>query len=279
MTPQAYSGEPSAFPLRILDIDASEIAAHPDLIREIADGEVNVALVRKVLPLDVAREIVARVESGVGAARLTEVAPQFRIFSIGLALDTAENLEQYLSEASVFLPECREIFRDLIDYFDWAHRLLGKLSGGRPVGIPAMTERTYNPVTIRRLPAQGFIPPHCEMEQLNRPAYTHIKDLLGASPIISFFTTLRPPDQGGQVRVSTMRWGDVEISADGRSNAASVIDDYESMTFLPNAGDFILFDGGRFYHEVIQVAGERPRWTIGGFLSESGDRQSVWYWS
>lgn len=270
---------PDTAPLRVLDIDASEINGHADLIHRMTDQQVTVALVRKVFPPDAAAELIARVESGEGSSRMTEVAPQFRIYSLGLALDTAESLEQYLSEASVFLPECRGIFRGILDYFDWVPHLLSRFSGGRPVEIPTQEGRVYNPVTIRRLPAGGQIPPHCEYEQLNRPAYTHLKGLIGSSPILSYYTTLRPPEKGGEVRISKMAWGDVAISADGRSDAVSVIDQYESMHFLPDIGDFILFDGGRQYHQVMTVAGEQPRWTIGGFLSESAERDKVWYWS
>lgn len=266
-------------PLRVLDIDASEIDDYADLIRRMTNQEVTVALVRGVFPPEAAAELIARVEAGEGSSRLTEVAPQFRIYSLGLALDTAESLEQYLSEASLFLPECRGIFRGLLDYFDWVPQLLHRFSGGRTVEIPQQNGRIYNPVTIRRLPAGGQIPPHCEYEQLNRPAYTHLKGLIGSSPILSYYTTLRPPEKGGEVRISQMAWGDIEISADGRSNAASVIDQYASMKFLPGIGDFILFDGGRQYHQVLTVDGERPRWTIGGFLSESAERDKVWYWS
>jgi hypothetical protein len=265
--------------LRVLDIDASEISDHADLIRCITDQEVTIALVRGVFPAAAAAEVVARVEAGEGASRLTEVAPQFRIYSLGLALDTAESLEQYLGEASLFVPECRSIFRGLFDYLDWVPQLLSRFCGGRSLEIPAQDGRFYNPVTIRRLPAGGLIPPHCETEQLNRPAYTHLKALIGSSPIISYYTTLRPPQEGGEVRVSKMAWGDVAISADGRSNAAAVIDRFESEIFLPNIGDLILFDGGRQYHQVLAVGGERPRWTIGGFLCESAGRDKVWYWS
>src|SRR5207244_9145590 len=126
--------------------------------RSITDQTVTVALVRGVFPPEAAAAVVARVEAGEGSARLTEVAPQFHIYSLGLALDTAGSLEQFLSEASLFIPECRAIFRGLFDYFDWIPRLLGRFSGGRPVEVPAQNGRAYNPVTIRRLPASGYIP-------------------------------------------------------------------------------------------------------------------------
>lgn len=272
---------PDAPPLRVLDIPAAEVDNHPDLIRDITDARVNVVLVRGVFPVAAAEKIVERVEAGEGASALTEVAPQFRIFSIGLALDTAASLEQYLDAAPSSVAECRKIFRDLPDYLTWMPQLFARLSGGRPVGLPSCEGRSYNPVTIRRLPEGGLIPPHCEYEQLNRPAYTHLTQLIGRQPIISFYLTLRPPDSGGQAFVSTVSWGDVPIAADGRSGAdtGAILERHPSMTFLPGAGDLILFDGGRQYHQVLEVGGPRPRWTIGGFMSESADRERVWYWS
>jgi hypothetical protein len=251
------------------------------LIREITDGRVNVVLVRGVFPVQAAEPIVERVEAGEGASALTEVAPQFRIYSIGLALDTAPTLEQYLRTAESSVPECRKIFRDLPDYLDWMPALLTRFSGGRPVDLPRYEDQPYNPVTIRRLPAGGLIPPHCEYEQLNRTSYQHLKGLIGTQPIVSLYVTLRPPDTGGQACISTLSWGDVPIAADGRSGAdtGAIMERYPSMTFLPGVGDLIMFDGGRQYHEVIEVGGTRPRWTIGGFVCESAERERVWYWS
>ncbi len=269
-------------PLRVLDIHASELGEYPNLIRDIADQRIHVALVRGVFSQEAAATIVERLEvHGEGASRLTEVAPQFRIYSFGLALDTAQSLEQYLGEAKLFLPECQRIFRDVPNYLQWMPELLARISGGRPVELPAYRGSAYNPTTIRRLPPGAFIPPHCEFEQLNRPAYTHLKEVIGQSAILSFYTTLRPPDVGGEAFISTVRWGDLPIAEDGRTAAAAAaaMDRAPAMTFLPGIGDLILFDGGRLYHQVLRIGGERPRWTIGGFMSENASRDRVVYWS
>jgi hypothetical protein len=281
MNAAASDSMPGDQPLQVLDIQAADVGSYPDLIREITDARVDVVLVRGVFPVEAANTIVERVESGEGASALTEVAPQFRIYSIGLALDTAQSLEQYLRAAQTSLPECRNIFRDLPDYFTWMPDLLAGFAGGRVLGLPSYQGRPYNPATIRRLPEGGLIPPHCEYEQLNRPSYEHLKGLIGMQPIVSFYVTLRPPASGGQAFISTLSWGEVPIAADGRSGADTVeiIKRYPSMTFLPGVGDLIMFDGGRHYHQVIEVGGAQARWTIGGFMSESADRERVWYWS
>ncbi len=281
MKDAASASMPKDPPLRVLDIQAAEVEKYPNLIRDLNDGNVNVALVRGVFPIEAAQKIVERVEAGEGSSALTEVAPQFRIYSIGLALDTAPSLEEYLRAAQSSVPECSKIFRDLPDYFVTMPALFASLSGGRPVDLPRYQDRPYNPVTIRRLPEGGFIPPHCEFEQLNRPSYQHLKGLIGTQSIMSYYVTLRPPESGGQAFISTLSWGEVPIAADGRSGADTVetIKRYPSMTFLPGVGDLIMFDGGRLYHQVIEVRGARPRWTIGGFMSESAARDRIWYWS
>ena len=266
-------------PLRAVDIDAAEIDHYPNLISDIRDGEIHVARLRGVLSAEIAESLVERAKSAEREGRLTEVAPHFRISTLGLALDTAESLQQYLEQARLFRPQCRDFFDGLVDYHGWIENLLSGFAGGRPVEIPAREDESYIDVNIRKVPEHGRIPAHCESEQLNQPAYIHLGKLIGDSPILAFYTTLQAPKAGGELRVATMRWGDIEISEDGRSNAESVFDEYPSMNFVPEAGDTMLFDGGRLYHCITPIEGDRPRWTIGGFLCESADSARVWYWS
>jgi len=267
-------------PLTVLDIDASALSTGPDLIAEIYAGRLNVVLIRNALSPELAQSIVERVEAGEGAARLTHVADKFQIFTLGLALDTAESVDQYLQEAKLFQPVAEHILRDVPDGTWFFHKLLARAAAGRRVALPEHPDGPYNRLTIRRLPHGGRIPPHCEQEQLNRPAYDHIKSLIDTSCIISTYLTLRPPDRGGEVVISTLHWSDVQASVQPgeRTFVDPFIDKYPSMTFLPGPGDCILFDGGRFFHRVNAVGG-RTRWTLGGFLAESPSHEFVYFWA
>ena len=40
-----------------------------------------------------------------------------------------------------------------------------------------------------------------------------------------------------------------------------------------------IFDGGRYFHRVSKVVGERPRYAIGGFLGFSQTHDQLYYWS
>jgi len=266
-------------PLNVLEIDAAELSAGPDLMAELSAGRLNVALIRNALSAEQANTLVERVEAGEGASQLTHVEDKFQIFTLGLALDTAQSIGQYLDEAKRFHPVAEHILRDIPGGTRFFHTLLSR-AAGRPVTLPEHPDGPYNPLTIRRLPNGGRIPPHCEQEQLNRPAYDHIKTLIDTSCIISTYLTLRPPDTGGEVMVSTLRWVDVEASVipGERSFVDPYIEKHPSMTFLPRPGDCILFDGGRFFHRVNTVGG-RTRWTLGGFLAESPNHEFVYFWA
>ena len=274
---QTAAAEP---PLRVLDIEASDLAGGPDLVAEISAGRLNVVLIRNALSQEQAATLVERVEAGEGASRLTRVADKFKIFTLGLALDTATSVDQYLSEAKLFQPVAEHIFRDIPHGTRFFHHLLAQATGGRRVELPQHPNGPYSPLTIRHLPDGGRIPPHCEQEQLNRPAYDHMKTLIDTECIISTYLTLRPPDSGGQVVISTLHWKDVQASVQPgeRTFVDPFIDKYPSMTFLPGPGDCILFDGGRFFHRVNKVGG-RTRWTLGGFIGESLDHDFVYFWA
>ena len=65
---------------------------------------------------------------------------------------------------------------------------------------------------------------------------------------------------------------------DGRP-IREVIDRYERRAIRPRAGDLLFFDGGRIWHLVSAVRGQRVRITLGGFAAFSLDDRSIVYWS
>jgi hypothetical protein len=57
-----------------------------------------------------------------------------------------------------------------------------------------------------------------------------------------------------------------------------VVRRFEHFAVALEAGDLIVFDGGRHYHRVLPNQGESRRWTIGGFLSLSRAGTESWVW-
>ncbi|MHC5719332.1 MAG: 2OG-Fe(II)-dependent halogenase WelO5 family protein, partial [Nostoc sp.] len=96
---------------------------------------------------------------------------------------------------------------------------------------------------------------------------------------------------GGELVIYGLEWDGEELvfentnSKNGYSSrlyqqSHQVFDQqYGSMTFKPNIGDMMLFDGGHFYHCIVPTIGDRTRITIGGFLSFSKEHDTIYYWS
>jgi hypothetical protein len=106
---------------------------------------------------------------------------------------------------------------------------------------------------------------------------------------LSYFMTLQKPEGGGELIIYALEWSDIEklrIERDGSSpgygstgQVTTLIQRCDSMTFNPDPGDLLLFDGGRYYHRITHIQGARNRVTIGGFLVFSNDGQTIYYWS
>jgi carrier-protein-independent halogenase WelO5-like protein len=162
--------------------------------------------------------------------------------------------------------------------------MLAALAGDRTVRLalgPDGVSR-YVPSTAKVIAQHGYIPPHCELEQLARPPYRHLRDVIDATTLVSFFFMLRPADAGGALRIHALTWDAIDKSRmrDQRTYEAvmPVLDRYPHEDVHPGAGDLVVFDGGRFVHEVTRVEGAMSRLTVGGFLARSRDGAQALYW-
>ena len=57
------------------------------------------------------------------------------------------------------------------------------------------------------------------------------------------------------------------------------LDPWYRFTLEPEEGDMILFSGGRIWHQVANLSGDKPRITIGGFGARSRDDKTFYFWS
>jgi hypothetical protein len=118
---------------------------------------------------------------------------------------------------------------------------------------------------------------------MTRPNYNHLNTLIENVDQISYFVTLQPPTGGGYLRVFSLRFDQLTRDMwnhDGdHTHVDGIIENYPSVALKPGPGDLIAFDGGRYFHLVSLVEGEKTRWTIGGFLGFGRDEQTIYYWS
>src|SRR5262249_22312028 len=135
--------------------------------------------------------------------------------------------------------------------------------------------RCYLLASVRELLDRGFIPPHCECEQLDREPYHHLGPLLDRTTLLSYYVMIDPPRGGGELLIHQLGWDEVrDQHVQGqRTEVRALIerDPRPTLRVCPLPGDLLIFDGGRWIHEVRPVQSGK-RWTLGGFLARDAAR-------
>ena len=268
----------SSAQLTVVELDARELDGSIDHLAELHDRRADVLLLSNVFTAQEMALVAARFNSGECADLHDTVSEKFRFYSLGRCLDMMnDDLRPYFAQMPRFRERCESVFRDTAGYEARVSEVIHRLGGARPTSVPAGPRgEAYMPSTIRHLPSGGYIPPHCEREQLERPAYHHLKGVIDPLTMTSFYVPLSYGEGGGEIVVYGFEWSDVQphMMSHGRSNVESFIDRCPSTAFRPPVGGMIVFDGGRLFHRVTPVV-DGDRWTIGGFLAASADRARI----
>jgi len=271
-------------PFRVLDVPFTEIADHGSALDAVFEKRLDILLVRGVFQPEETAAVVRRLEAGEGAEWRATLSDKFRFYSLGRCLDmVGADRSAYFEEAVRFRADCEILFREVSDYETRLTETLRALGGGCTVEVPpGEGGGIYMPSTIRFFPDKGYIPPHCEFEQLERQGYGHLLPLIDPANIISFYVMLQTPQTGGEIVIYALQWADLNrrhVTREGRTEVAAIIERWPSVNLRPAEGDLIIFDGGRLFHRVAPVGGPRKRWTIGGFCSRHRDGTGIVYWS
>jgi hypothetical protein len=190
--------------------------------------------------------------------------------------------DHYFASAERFRRDASRVFGPAFDFEARLLEALRPLVGGRAVRIAeGPAGRRYTPATIRRLPPGTAIPLHCGDFFLETGGYEHLRSVLDLVGQLSWFVPLQTPERGGELRVTDLSWHDPDVPRieEGFWDATAIRATREFTTVVPGVGDMVVFDGGRWFHEVAQVRGARTRWTIGGFLGFTRDRDAVLLWN
>lgn len=255
-----------------------------DFARHAIDG----VIIREVYPPDYMQEISARIERHEPPFYIfppfgePEAVRKFRhLYGITLVA-AGQDLNRYFDVADSFRAQCRELFRDHVDFEERISRIFDVFSGGRRVALPQAADgRSYMPATIRILPEGSGIDLHCDNNLSHHPAYAHLKTVCDVNNQLAFFLTISAPDEGGELMVYRRRWSQEDDAAAEYvvSKNDSMVEDCDWVALKPQPGDMIIFAGGRIYHRVTESVGPRPRHTIGGFLTRALESEAVHYWS
>jgi hypothetical protein len=264
-------------------IDVSELGRHSDALRQMYAGTLGGLVIKNVYSPERMARVVQQLAAETTNYPRTSFPARFKAHFYGRCLDGSDPaLDEYLRDAERFRAETLAVFGGGTPFEARIEEMLRALAGGRDVRLPRYTDgRAYTPATIRILLEGGQIGTHCGNEAATRPAYSHLNTLIDPADQISYFLTLQAPVQGGELIVYSLKWSDIGESriVGGRSRVEDLLRDAEWMAVAPGAGDLLLFDGGRYFHRVAMVVGERIRWTIGGFLMFARAGDVIHYWS
>ena len=251
-------------------------------LEHIREGKLQGLLLKSFVDPSQLKAGVANLESQKHSLARYRFAPGFPGWTYGLNLDLAgPDLNAYTAQVDDTLSGLQDVFGWPL--FQHVFETLEDLAKPLPLEVPQSAGgKPYLPVTIRCLPHDGLLPPHIGNEQKGRGPYAELNAKIGDESMMSYFLMLQTPESGGELRIHDIQ--DAQLTPDDFFRGRLQVDhrlksDTRHFTVTPQAGDLLIFDGGRWVHEVLRVIGPRTRWTLGGFLSFSRDKDRVWIWA
>lgn len=178
-----------------------------------------------------------------------------------------------------------------VDILQKLKHMIAISGNGIKLSIPFPENQTINyvPFTFRELyPERGNLKAHCE--NLFYKEFPGYFERINAFSIkdhqLSFFVTLQCPEEGGEITLYDLIWNDIQTRntdvhvdlGDGRIISLES-DDIKHEKFKPSAGSLVVFSGGDIWHRVETVKGSISRITLGGFMSFSPDKKTLFCWS
>jgi hypothetical protein len=117
-------------------------------------------------------------------------------------------LDEYFDAARQIGPALEAAFSEGPGYEARLREIIGALSGGRPMCVPAVGVRSYAPATVRVLDPGGTVYLHCGNETYAFPALGELTKIIDPSGEISTLLPLALPETGGELEVYDVCFGD-----------------------------------------------------------------------
>ncbi|MFN8019808.1 MAG: hypothetical protein U0P45_17070 [Acidimicrobiales bacterium] len=257
------------------DVSVADLDAHPDGFAQVHRGDHDGFLIRGVLTPDEAaaftdRALAAELHANVGGRLL------------GTSLLGLPDRVGYLAAAEGTRRRLDELFG--FSFEERVEDVLRRVGGGRPVGLPAEDGRSYLPATVRVLDAlAGGYRAHTGNEFVESyESYDHLRSIARTTDALSYFVLTQRPDEGGELIMYDLAWTETPDGFDREFMSPlrdARLEAYPKAYLDPGPGDMILFNGGRIWHKVADVVGDRPRVTVGGFATLSGPGDRIYYWN
>lgn len=279
--PMSQPGAASPTIYRIETVTLDDLADMPTCFADVQNGQLDGVVIKGLFAPDLMAQAVRVMDEHMdGADELTFGA------MLGFPLNKCDDSRnEYLAQAEAFVPIHQEVFG--FDIRAFLTDVMRRGSGGRVVDVPVEGDRPYTPTTFRIMrPGWGGLKAHTgnEFTQLEAESrgMVWLKPRARMMGCLSWFAVAQPAEVGGELRLADLLWDDTpdELKGFDQNNRDdSFFDELGQDVVALDAGDLIVFAGGRIWHKVSDVGGGRDRVTFGGFAALSQDDERFWYWS
>lgn len=276
--------EPGGITYNIPRVDASDLSAFPDAIKEIYDRKIDGIIVENVLSPDALQQAIARIEAW--DTDIIEPSDFGKVYGKTL-VGSQPDLEFFLSQTDSYNEDLSRIFGQ--SFQSIVEPLMEKMGGGREVMTPEVEGRgRYKPCTIRYIdPGKKEMRAHVGNEFITGlPQCEHIAGMVHLNDQLSYFMLMQKPDEGGDLVLYDLSWEDTppDMIADQAFRKIpeyrqKALRKYARQKLVMNPGEVLLFHGGRIWHRVDPVQGSKSRITIGGFVAFALNDKRLYYWS
>jgi hypothetical protein len=266
--------------LRVLELEAAQVASHPDAFDRIRAGALQAVLVRDVYSPAELVPVIECLERGGLPFLQTWFPEKFRSWFLGVNLNLAHpDLAGYFEAAGPFQGHLRQLF-DGNGPAERVADVLAALDHGRPFIAPPgpRAGQHYMFTTLRAHMERGYIPPHFDNEQALRPSYAHLRGLV-EKHMTSYVLTLSMAEDGGALEVFDLHCEPEDarmISIDGAQRPS--LEGLQRVAFRVPAGNMIILDSGRYLHQLLPVRGTKKRWTACSFIARARDGRANYCW-
>lgn len=278
-------------PLLISEVKFSEMSQQPKLIDEIFDEKIDGVIIRNFLnKVEVQQLLNAYLSIPISEQFCTgegiHTFPESFYSLNGRPFNEADFLKN-----KSFWEGFEQSFG--MDYVSKVKKLFLQLSSAESINIPVADSnmnQIYNPSTFRQLsPESGEFKLHCGrfFHEAFPDFYKQLNTLSDIHHQLSYFVTLRPAEEGGELKLYDPKWEEANKKADGlkledmNGKIIDLEDPSQASVSIPDLreGDLFIFKGSNIWHQVSSIRGAFSRCTLGSFITQSKTENQLHLWS
>ncbi|MBV72377.1 MAG: hypothetical protein CMH52_13720 [Myxococcales bacterium] len=275
-------------PITIEYVERADLSVERSVLDSVFDAGLTGIVVRDALPPDLVEKAATRLQSEGLKHAWTSPNKGMPGGEIRTICDAATPTFTALRG-----PTLDAYARSANDHSRWSHRIFGQaepttqiasvfsdLFGGRPAARPSLGNgHHWAPFNFRALDPGIQIYSHHD-NHYGLDIYQALDSDYDRSTLLSWFVTLQPAQTDGDLVIYGL-WGsdpDPPMLPTRFLDTAALERDYCREAVSLGAGDMVIFDSGRHVHRVTPVLGDRPRLTLGGFLTSDKARSKLAFW-